>query len=85
MPKLVHHLGRVTSIFNLMSQQWKVMETLAPQDFLAFRDRLGTSSGFESWQMREMELLLGLNHEQSSEMNPLRHMRKLAVEGKISQ
>ena len=85
MPKLVHHLERVTSIFNLMSQQWKVMETLAPQEFLAFRDRLGTSSGFESWQMREMELLLGLNHEQSSEMNPLKHMRKLAEEGKISQ
>jgi len=85
MPKLVHHLERVTSIFNLMSQQWKVMETLAPQEFLAFRDRLGTSSGFESWQMREMELLLGLNHEQSSEMNPLGHMRKLAGEGKISQ
>lgn len=85
MPKLVHHLERVTSIFNLMSQQWKVMETLAPQEFLAFRDRLGTSSGFESWQMREMELLLGLNHEQSSEMNPIKHMRKLAEEGKISQ
>ena len=85
MPKVVHHLSRVTSIFNLMSQQWKVMETLAPQDFLAFRDRLGTSSGFESWQMREMELLLGLNHEHSSEMNPLGHMRKLAGEGKISQ
>ena len=85
MPKLVHHLERVTSIFNLMSQQWKVMETLAPQEFLAFRDRLGTSSGFESWQMREMEVLLGLNHEESSEMNPLGHMRKLSGEGKISK
>ena len=85
MPKLVHHLERVTSIFNLMSQQWKVMETLAPQEFLAFRDRLGTSSGFESWQMREMEVLLGLNHEETSEMNPLGHMRKLSGEGKISK
>ena len=85
MPKLVHHLERVTSIFNLMSQQWKVMETLAPQEFLAFRDRLGTSSGFESWQMREMEVLLGLNHDESSEMNPLGHMRKLSGEGKISK
>ena len=86
MPKLVHHLERVTSIFNLMSQQWRVMETLAPQEFLAFRDRLGTSSGFESWQMREMEVLLGLEHEQrAGGMNPLEHMRKLATEGKISQ
>ncbi len=59
MPKLVHHLERVTSIFNLMSQQWKVMETLDPQDFLNFRDDLGTASGFESFQMREMENLMG--------------------------
>lgn len=84
MPKLVHHLERVTSIFNLMSQQWKVMETLAPQEFLSFRDRLGTSSGFESWQMRELEVLLGLEHETHGGMNPLKHMRKLAEEGKIS-
>ena len=85
MPKLVHHLERVTSIFDLMSQQWKVMETLAPQEFLAFRDRLGTSSGFESWQMRELEVLLGLEHENHGGMNPLNHMRKLAVEGKVSK
>ena len=31
-----------------MSQQWRVMETLEPQDFLNFRDELGTASGFES-------------------------------------
>jgi len=85
MPKLVHHLERVTSIFSLMSQQWKVMETLAPQEFLAFRDRLGTSSGFESWQMRELEVLLGLEHETHGGMNPLTHMRKLAEEGKVSK
>jgi tryptophan 2,3-dioxygenase len=86
MPKLVHHLERVTSIFTLMAQQWKVMETLAPQEFLDFRDRLGTSSGFESWQMREMEALLGLEHEQrAGGMNPLQHMRALSKEGKISK
>tara|TARA_B100000676_G_C17833867_1_gene709275 strand:- start:237 stop:917 length:681 start_codon:yes stop_codon:yes gene_type:complete len=42
-----------------MSQQWRVMETLDPQDFLNFRDSLGTASGFESIQMREMEELMG--------------------------
>ena len=42
-----------------MAQQWKVMETLEPQDFLNFRDELGTASGFESFQMREMESLMG--------------------------
>lgn len=85
LPKLVHHLDRVTEIFRLLSNQWKVMETLAPQDFLAFRDKLGTSSGFESWQMRELEVLLGLENEQRmGGMDPLLHMRKLASEGKVS-
>ncbi len=58
-PRAVHHLRRVIETFRLMAQQWKVMETLTPQDFLNFRDKLGTASGFESLQMREMEALLG--------------------------
>ncbi len=86
LPQMVHHLDRVTEIFRLLSNQWKVMETLAPQDFLAFRDKLGTSSGFESWQMRELEVLLGLENEQRmGGMDPLEHMRKLASEGKVTQ
>ncbi|MEC7112060.1 MAG: tryptophan 2,3-dioxygenase family protein, partial [Candidatus Thermoplasmatota archaeon] len=63
LPRIVHHLERVIEIFRLLANQWKVMETLSPQGFLAFRDRLGTSSGFESWQMRAMEMRLGLKQE----------------------
>ena len=84
MPKIVHHLKRVTEVFNLMSQQWKVMETLTPQDFLSFRDRLGTSSGFESWQLRQIEIILGLEQQQrDAGMDPLNHMKRLESEGKI--
>ncbi len=83
-PNVVHHIERVTEIFRLLADQWKVMETLSPQDFLAFRDRLGTSSGFESWQMRELEVLLGLQHEQRvGGMDPLAHMERLHGEGKV--
>ena len=59
LPQAVHHMQRVIETFKLMSQQWRVMETLEPQDFLNFRDELGTASGFESFQMREMESLMG--------------------------
>ena len=59
LPQAVHHMNRVIETFKLMAQQWKVMETLEPQDFLNFRDELGTASGFESFQMREMEALMG--------------------------
>lgn len=83
-PNVVHHIERVTEIFRLLADQWKVMETLSPQDFLAFRDRLGTSSGFESWQMRELEVLMGLQHEQRvGAMDPLAHMERLHAEGKV--
>ena len=84
-PVIVHHLERVSEIFRLLADQWKVMETLSPQDFLAFRDRLGTSSGFESWQMRELEVLLGLEQTQRvGGMDPLAHMQKLSEEGKVT-
>ena len=80
-PKAVHHLDRVTEIFRLLAGQWKVMETLTPQDFLAFRDELGTASGFESFQMRELEIILGLTHEhREGGMDPIEHFRKLADE-----
>ena len=59
LPQAVHHMERVIETFKLMSLQWRVMETLEPQDFLNFRDDLGTASGFESFQMREMESLMG--------------------------
>jgi len=84
-PVVVSHLERCSEIFRLLASQWKVMETLAPQDFLAFRDRLGTSSGFESWQMRTLEMLLGLESEQRiGGMDPMEHNRKLHSEGKLS-
>jgi tryptophan 2,3-dioxygenase len=40
------------------------METLTPQDFLAFRDKLVPASGFQSYQMRELEILLGLEDDE---------------------
>ena len=84
-PVIVQHLERCSEIFRLLASQWKVMETLSPQDFLAFRDRLGTSSGFESWQMRALEMLMGLKSEQRiGGMDPMIHNRKLHSEGKLS-
>ncbi len=59
-PYVVHHLRRVLEIFRLAAEQFRVMETLTPQDFLAFRHKLGTASGFQSLQMREIEAIMGL-------------------------
>jgi tryptophan 2,3-dioxygenase len=80
-PYVVHHLRRVTEIFKLAVDQFRVMETLTPQDFLAFRDKLIPASGFQSFQMRELEILLGLEEQQRlayAGSDPLDHIRKLA-------
>lgn len=77
-PFVVHHLGRVNAILRLMVEQFVVMETLPPQDFLDFRDKLLPSSGFQSYQMREFEILLGLTPERRIKYagtDPIEHIR----------
>jgi len=80
-PYVVHHLGRVSEILKLMVQQWSVMETLTPQDFLAFRDKLVPASGFQSFQMRELELVLGMDEAERLRyggVDPLDHILEAA-------
>jgi tryptophan 2,3-dioxygenase len=55
-----HRLGRVTQIEQVLIAQLPVLETMTPQDFLAFRQLLSPASGFQSVQFRELEFLSGL-------------------------
>lgn len=50
---------RVRTIMKIMVEQVDVIETLTPVSFNSFRDRLDTASGFQSFQFREFEFLLG--------------------------
>jgi tryptophan 2,3-dioxygenase len=47
-------------IERLLVEQIEVLETMSPQDFLAFRSQLAPASGFQSVQFREIEFLSGL-------------------------
>ncbi len=51
---------RVITIFEQATHHFQVMETLTTRDYLGFRDRLIPASGFQSAQMREIEIILGL-------------------------
>ncbi len=51
---------RVITIFEQATHHFQVMETLTTRDYLEFRDRLIPASGFQSAQMREIEIILGL-------------------------
>ena len=53
-------LSRVSRIQSVMTLSWDVLATLTPVDYSAFRDVLGTSSGFQSAQFRELEYRLGI-------------------------
>lgn len=57
----VQSLRRVTLCFELAAQHFRLMETMRTQDYLMFRDKLNPASGFQSAQMREIEILLGLD------------------------
>ena len=55
-----HYLHRVHVVERLLIEQIEVLETMSPQDFLAFRSKLAPASGFQSVQFREIEFLSGL-------------------------
>lgn len=59
----VQSLKRVTICFELAAQHFRLMETMRTQDYLAFRDKLNPASGFQSAQMREIEIVLGLDDQ----------------------
>src|SRR6516162_10395626 len=52
-------LARVGQIQRMLFEQWSVLETLTPTEYLEFRDVLGPASGFQSAQYRAIEYLLG--------------------------
>ncbi|MCB8890056.1 tryptophan 2,3-dioxygenase [Vreelandella malpeensis] len=52
-------LSRVARIQEQLIKAWEVLVTMTPADYASFRDSLGQSSGFQSYQYREIEFLLG--------------------------
>lgn len=61
---VVHRLNRLIEIMELLIQQIRVLETMSPLDFLEFRDYLFPASGFQSFQFRLTETMLGLKTQQ---------------------
>jgi tryptophan 2,3-dioxygenase len=55
--------ARVAQIQRMLFEQWGVLETMTPSDYLGFRDALGKSSGFQSYQYRALEFILGNKNE----------------------
>ena len=52
-------LARVAQIQRMLFEQWSVLETMTPSEYLRFRGALGPASGFQSYQYRAIEFALG--------------------------
>ncbi|MET8872167.1 tryptophan 2,3-dioxygenase [Nocardia sp. NPDC004604] len=59
LPPALKVLARVSRIFEQLVQAWNVLATLTPSEYSAIRPYLAQSSGFQSYQYRQLEFLLG--------------------------
>src|SRR5947207_8081784 len=52
-------LSRISRIFEQLNSAWDVLRTMTPSEYTRFREELGQSSGFQSYQYRVIEYLVG--------------------------
>lgn len=58
-PEAFKMLARISRIFEQLNNAWDVLRTMTPSDYTTFRNGLGQSSGFQSWQYRLIEYAVG--------------------------
>lgn len=71
-------IARITRIQAQLAQAWDVLGTMTPNDYLEFRDELGDSSGFQSYQYRMFEFMLG--DRKAANFAPQQHHPHIAAE-----
>ncbi|MBS0332015.1 MAG: tryptophan 2,3-dioxygenase [Proteobacteria bacterium] len=78
-------LSRVARIQAGMIQAWEILATMTPADYAHFRDRLGSSSGFQSGQYRQLEFLLGAKDARHLQSHPEGSAQRAALEDLLAQ
>jgi len=63
--------ARVAHIQRMLFEQWAVLETMTPSEYAQFRDSLGKASGFQSYQYRALEFVLG--NKDANTLRPHQH------------
>src|SRR5262245_14221259 len=66
-----HTMKRILTILKIMVAQVDILETMTPLEFLGFRQRLESGSGFQSAQFRELEFVIGHKRPAPLEQFPL--------------
>ena len=70
--------ARVAHIQRQLFEQWAVLETMTPSEYLQFRDALGRASGFQSYQYRALEFVLG--NKDANTLKPHKHDPRVHAE-----
>src|SRR5574341_2301435 len=83
-PLAAHTLKRILTILKTLVAQIDVLETITPLNFLSFRDRLESGSGFQSFQFRELECVLGAKRRDSVERYPAGSEYRRRVEARFA-
>lgn len=78
-------LTRVARIFEQLNGAWDVLRTMTPSEYTQFRDALGQSSGFQSWQYRAIEFLAGNRNPAMLELHAGDPAAKAALEGILAE
>ncbi len=81
----MHTLKRMLSILKTIVSQVDILETMTPLEFNSFRDRLGSSSGFQSYQFRELEFLLAYKREALLNHHPEGSEGRLKLEQRFKE
>ena len=79
------NLRRTAVIFKLLVEHWSVLSTLTPAGYLSFRATLGTGSGFQSSQFREIEFLCGLKEPEFLNRVPLTYDERARLGARLAE
>ncbi|MET0597392.1 MAG: tryptophan 2,3-dioxygenase [Mesorhizobium sp.] len=71
-------LTRVARVFEQLNNSWDVLRTMTPSEYTEFRGALGQSSGFQSWQYRAVEFLVG--NRNAAMLRPHSHRPEVVAE-----
>jgi tryptophan 2,3-dioxygenase len=75
---------RILTILKVMVSQVDILETMTPLEFLSFRDRLESGSGFQSYQFREFEFVLGHKQPAALERYPAGSEHRARLERRLA-
>jgi tryptophan 2,3-dioxygenase len=84
-PRALHTLRRVLTILKVVVAQIDVLETMTPLEFLSFRARLESGSGFQSFQFRELEFVLGAKKREAIERYPVSSEGRRRLEARMTR